>query len=235
MAPLQAHYTGEGPFASFAARRHMKAAAVLLDLAFVLHRLWKPLGNRTATAEEIRAFAECCIRRGEEELFRIYCYHCRPYGEKQTHPLTRTPIDFSSTTTFASMTALIRELSVKDNVAYRAGELSFDGWAISRNATSEILRTGRPLAAADFRPDLKQKGVDMKIGLDVAWLSSKSIVDRIVLVTADSDFIPAMKFARREGVQVALVTLGHQKVKHEMLVHADEFRVVIFPDPATRD
>ncbi|MDT5157346.1 MAG: hypothetical protein QOH51_1703 [Acidobacteriota bacterium] len=48
----------------------------------------------------------------------------------------------------------------------------------------------------------------MKIGLDVAWLASKSIVEKIILVMADSDLIPAMKFARREGVQVVLVTMG---------------------------
>jgi uncharacterized LabA/DUF88 family protein len=81
----------------------------------------------------------------------------------------------------------------------------------------------------DLVPDLKQKGVDMKIGLDVAWLASKSIVERIVLVTSDSDFIPAMKFARREGVQIVLVTMGHRLIKRELKVHADELRSVDYP------
>lgn len=81
----------------------------------------------------------------------------------------------------------------------------------------------------DFEPDLKQKHVDMKIGLDIAWLASKRIVERIVLVTADSDFIPAMKFARREGVQVVLVTMGHALIKRELKVHADELRSVVYP------
>jgi uncharacterized LabA/DUF88 family protein len=207
----------------------MKTAAVLFDLAFVLHRLWKPLGNRVASAAELRALALRCMRTEVEELFRIYCYHCRPYAETQIHPLTRAPIDFSRTATYATMAKLVRELSLEDNVAYRAWELSFDGWAIRKRAAAEILKTGRSLVDSDFQPDLKQKGVDMKIGLDVAWLSSKSIVDRIILVTADSDFVPAMKFARREGVQVVLVTLGHRQVKHELLVHADEFRHVTYP------
>ena len=69
----------------------------------------------------------------------------------------------------------------------------------------------------------------MKIGLDVAWLSSKGIVDRIILVTADSDFVPAMKFARRKDVQVVLVTMGHALVKRELKVHADELRSVVYP------
>lgn len=127
------------------------------------------------------------------------------------------------------MTTLIRDLSLKNNVAFRAGELSFDGWIIKKRSAEEIVKTGRALVAADFAPDLKQKRVDMKIGLDVAWLASKGITERIILVTSDSDFVPAMKFARREGVQVVLVTMGHKLVKRDLLIHADEVRSVAFP------
>jgi uncharacterized LabA/DUF88 family protein len=207
----------------------MKKTAVLLDLGFVLPKLNAALGNRPATATEIREFAERCINPAEEELFRIYCYHCTPYGEVQTHPLTKQRVDFSATAAYTGMNTLIRELSLKENVAFRAGELSFDGWMIKKRAAEDITRTGRPLQVSDFAPDLKQKRVDMKIGLDVAWLASKGIVDRIVLVTADSDFVPAMKFGRREGVQVILVPMAHRQVKHDLLVNADEVRTVVYP------
>jgi uncharacterized LabA/DUF88 family protein len=51
----------------------------------------------------------------------------------------------------------------------------------------------------------------------------------IVLVTGDSDFVPAMKFARREGAQLVLVTLGHG-VRDSLGEHAD---IVVdrFPPP----
>jgi len=52
---------------------------------------------------------------------------------------------------------------------------------------------------------------------------SVTIVERIILVTADSDFIPAMKLARREGVQVALASLANA-AKPELLHHADFYR-----------
>ncbi|HLL40010.1 MAG TPA: NYN domain-containing protein, partial [Rubrobacteraceae bacterium] len=106
---------------------------------------------------------------------------------------------------------------------------SFDGWAIKKREAEKIAQSGRALTANDFVPDLKQKQVDIKIGLDVAWLASKGIVERIVLVTGDSDFIPAMKFARREGIQIILITMGHRQVKQELLVHADEIRSVTYP------
>jgi len=138
-------------------------------------------------------------------------------------------LDFSRSAKHTSATNFLRELSLKDNVAFRAGELSFDGWTLKKWSVDKIARTGRALQANDFMPDLKQKRVDMKIGLDVAWLASKSIVERIVLVTSDSDFVPAMKFARREGIQVMLVTMGHKQVKQDLLIHADELRAVKYP------
>ncbi len=72
----------------------------------------------------------------------------------------------------------------------------------------------------DLRPSITQKGVDMRIGMDMAALSLKKQVDIIVLVTGDSDFVPAMKFVRREGINLFLATLGH-KVKEPMIEHSD--------------
>jgi uncharacterized protein (TIGR00288 family) len=206
----------------------MKKTAILLDMGFVILKLKKLLGNRQPTSVEIREFALKCLAK-DEEVFRIYCYDCPPYGERQTHPLNKKLVDFSKTPTFISRAKLISELKIMDNIAFRSGELSFDGWLITKKATKDIAKTNRALIDDDFQPDIKQKGVDMKIGLDVAWLAGKSIVERIILVTADSDFIPAMKFARREGVQVVLVTLGHLSVKPELKEHSDELRNVVFP------
>jgi uncharacterized protein (TIGR00288 family) len=206
----------------------MKKTAILLDMGFVFLKLKHALGKRQPTAIEIRQFTLKCLEK-DEEVFRIYCYDCPPYGEKQTHPLNKKLVDFSTTPTFTSRTKIMNDLKIMDNIAFRSGELSFDGWVISQKAVKDILKTNRAFIDDDFTPDIKQKGVDMKIGLDVAWLSSKSIVERIILVTADSDFVPPMKFARREGVQIILVTMGHMLVKNELKEHADELRTVTFP------
>ncbi|MDA7982479.1 MAG: hypothetical protein MPJ82_07695, partial [Alphaproteobacteria bacterium] len=48
------------------------------------------------------------------------------------------------------------------------------------------------------------------------------MVDSIIVVTADSDFVPALKFARREGVRVYLNHLGNPVRRDEgILVHSD--------------
>jgi uncharacterized LabA/DUF88 family protein len=48
----------------------------------------------------------------------------------------------------------------------------------------------------------------MRIGIDVASLSLKRIVERIVLISGDMDMVPAIKLARREGVQIVLVQVA---------------------------
>jgi uncharacterized LabA/DUF88 family protein len=88
------------------------------------------------------------------------------------------------------------------------------------NTDVGFIRNAVEISSAQIQPSIRQKGVDMRIGLDIASLTLKRHAQVIVLVTADSDFIPAMKFARREGAQLFLVTLGHG-IKDGMREHAD--------------
>ncbi len=48
----------------------------------------------------------------------------------------------------------------------------------------------------------------------------KRQADTLVLVTGDSDFVPAAKIARREGAEVILDPLG-QKVDDDLEEHVD--------------
>lgn len=67
---------------------------------------------------------------------------------------------------------------------------------------------------------LKQKGVDMRIGLDISTLTLKKQADTIVLVAGDSDFVPAAKLARREGMEFVLDPLW-QKINADLFEHID--------------
>ena len=69
-------------------------------------------------------------------------------------------------------------------------------------------------------PDISQKGVDIRIGLDIASIALKRLVRSVVLVTGDSDLVPAMKFARKEGLKVYLECMGH-RVRPELKAHSD--------------
>jgi uncharacterized LabA/DUF88 family protein len=76
------------------------------------------------------------------------------------------------------------------------------------------------LKEEDVFYDISQKGVDMKMGLDIASLAYKKLVSRIILVTGDSDFVPAAKLARREGIDVILDPMW-QVVSPLLFEHVD--------------
>ncbi len=103
-------------------------------------------------------------------------------------------------------------------MAVRLGETSVQGWKLGQQAVKHV--GNKKLEARDLVPNINQKGVDLRIGLDIARLSLKGIVEAIVVVTGDSDLVPAFKFARREGIQVYLNHLEHG-VKRELKVHVD--------------
>jgi uncharacterized LabA/DUF88 family protein len=79
---------------------------------------------------------------------------------------------------------------------------------------------------ANGSANFEQKGVDMRIGIDVATLSLKKVVDRIILFSGDTDMIPAMKLARREGLQVFVVKLDPWPLKHNLIEDSDGVRVL---------
>lgn len=70
---------------------------------------------------------------------------------------------------------------------------------------------------------IDQKGVDMKIWLDIASLAYKKQVNQIVLISGDSDFVPASKLARREGIDFILDPLG-APIKEDLSLHIDGLR-----------
>jgi uncharacterized LabA/DUF88 family protein len=69
----------------------------------------------------------------------------------------------------------------------------------------------------------------MRIGLDMAIFSANRAVERLVLATNDTDCIPAMKHARRSGLQIVLVELPGSKPTPELLAHSDFRRKIAWP------
>ncbi|MBZ5701894.1 MAG: NYN domain-containing protein [Acidobacteriia bacterium] len=150
----------------------------------------------------------------------MYFYDAPPYQGRVTNPLDGAITNFADTARTVQNEKLLQDLELQPNFAVRRGVVSFQGWKLGDAALRSITATPRPILANDLVPDLKQKGVDMRIGLDIAWLATKRIVDAVVLVTGDSDFVPAMKLARKEGLRIYLETLEHP-VYVQLKVHAD--------------
>jgi uncharacterized LabA/DUF88 family protein len=109
---------------------------------------------------------------------------------------------------------------MQPDFALRMGEASVHGWTIGSRAMRALAKAPRAPTAGDLVPNIEQKGVDLRIGLDIARLSLRALVDVVVVVTGDSDLIPAFTFARREGIRIYLDHIG-RGVKRELKVHTD--------------
>jgi uncharacterized LabA/DUF88 family protein len=147
--------------------------------------------------------------------YRVYFYDCKPCNEKTSLPITHTPLNFDTTPQYRRGVKLLGDIKLLPFFAVREGVLSFTGWTLKPSCYGT-----NPLSDDCFTPNLRQKGVDIKIGLDVAWISFNHIANNIILVTGDSDFVPVIKTARRNGVFVYLFTLAHN-VKKALLENAD--------------
>lgn len=159
----------------------------------------------------------------EYELLRIYYYDSAPATGTVPQPVTKARFNLTATVRFRKSQALFDTLILKPHFALRMGEviLSPDKWRIKPNVTKALVKEGpRALFDADFVLDLKQKGVDMRIGMDMARLCLRDMVRAVIVVTGDSDFVPAFKFVRREGVKVYLDPMGHN-VRQELRQHSD--------------
>ena len=173
--------------------------------------LYRTLGYRHATAADV--IGECQRIRSHDalqdgSLLRIHYYDAPPGTGQITNPLDGAALNLRRSSTFSRMTALHDQIELSPDCALRRGEVVARGWRLKDAALRQIARQRRSIKPSDLVPDLRQKGVDLRMGLDIARLSLRRLVDVIVVVTGDSDLVPAFRFARREGIRVYLDHLG---------------------------
>jgi uncharacterized LabA/DUF88 family protein len=211
--------------------------AVLIDGSFFLHRYFQlDKTNRLKTAEEVadEIYTISLDHVGQtNDLYRIYFYDCYPLDKKFHNPVSGKVIDFSKEASSLFRIALFERLKRMRKVALRLGYLRENKeWIISPRLTHDLLsgkRTTSSLAESDLRLDIRQKGVDMKIGVDIATLAYKKLVDRIILIAGDADFVPASKLARLEGIDFILDPLWNP-IDEKLLEHVDGIQTLI-PKP----
>ena len=195
---------------------------ILIDGGFYVQK-FKEREGRLPNANDIEneiavIMAETQKKTGadcKDILFRVFYYDCSPFDGKVKKPGDTVETDYSQTKAYTAKERVLKSLAQKERFAVRLGELSFDGW-------SEVKKTdpATGVETTDYVPKLRQKGVDMKVGLDMAYMALKHTVDKVVLVAGDSDFVAPMKFVRREGLQVYMYSMGH-KVKAKLIEHSD--------------
>lgn len=206
-----------------------KTTAILVDGGFYRWRARELFGEKSP---ENRAYElmEYCKRHLQDshdtrDLYRIFYYDCPPSDKQVYHPLLQRAVNLKKSSQYAWSNAFFAELKRQRKVALRMGEL-LEG-SMSYTLRSETIKklcrneiTVSDLKESDFTLSIIQKGVDMRIGLDIASLAQKGIVNQIVLISGDSDFVPAAKHARREGIDLILDPMW-QPIKDSLHEHID--------------
>lgn len=211
--------------------------AILVDGGYYRKKAFAALGDKTAKERADELYSYCkrhltekknSIEKFRHDLYRIFYYDCPPSSKKVYHPLLKRTVDLSKTSIYDWTNAFFEELSQKRKVALRLGTLSDTQahYSLKKDVIKKLMRndmTLSDLSESDFVLNVEQKGVDMKIGLDIASLAYKRQVEQIVLIAGDSDFVPASKLARREGIDFILDPLG-SPIKKDLSLHIDGLR-----------
>ena len=190
------------------------------------------LVQRIGPAEVMEQVSKNSLLAESRQFYRIFFYDCPPLEKRMHTPLGKRSINFGKSPEAVFRRELHREILKLRKVALRLGRLNETSrWRLSESATAKLIASPDTFEPtdADFEIDTKQKGVDMRLGLDVASLAFKKQADQIVIVAADADFVPAAKLARREGIDVILDRMGERQAAADLLEHVDALRDCFMP------
>jgi hypothetical protein len=167
----------------------------------------------------IEKFSRNCTEQ-PEYLLRVLYYDSPRFRGKVQAPVSGSHVSFQASEQW------LDDLAKLERFAVRRGTIGFRGWK-----PVKIPISGTPLTDADFAPVFEQKGVDMRIGLDIASYANAKAADRIVMVSGDTDMIPAMKHARKAGLEVVIVQLPPpvKPLHGNLQAHADLVRQAPWP------
>ncbi|MEZ2742677.1 NYN domain-containing protein [Paenalcaligenes hominis] len=202
--------------------------AILVDGSFFIRRVQANKRQYFPSAEDLTSqqMVECLkivvrkhINNGHNREYnhhyRTYFYDAPPMAVDRAHyPLVeeghvRQKVKvFNQDPEVIFRTALLEELKKQKKLALRLGTVKADKeWRIKDRVVQKLIKKELrfdDLTNDDFYYSLRQKGVDIKLGIDIATLSIGRQVDKIILIAGDSDFVPAAKLARTNGVDFVL-------------------------------
>lgn len=210
--------------------------AVMVDAGFFVKRSRALFGalSAEAAARKLHRMALDHLYDGTgrrvARLYRVFVYDAPPAAWIGHTALTRRAIELAETPVAKWRRDFHDALKGLRKVALRMGEvpIAHAHWQLRPRALKALINGKRQWSALsdeDFKLDLRQKGVDMRLGLDIASLAYKRLVSQIVLVSGDADFVPAAKLARREGIDFVLDPMW-ATIRADLYEHIDGLRSV---------
>lgn len=185
--------------------------AILVDGGFYKKRAKHLFGKKNPheRANELMHYCHMHLKKSQATLYRIYYYDCPPSEAEIFHPLTGKTVKLRETEEYKWMTEFHKELIKCRKLALRRGEelKTQEGFTLRHKAIKDLF-SGKlafdDITEEHFQLKLTQKGVDIRLGTDITALANKGKIDQIIMITGDSDFVPAAKYARRAGIDFIL-------------------------------
>jgi len=214
----------------------LKKVAVLIDAGFMKKRIIHTKSFFYNAKNVVEYCHKHASKEDGKELYRIFFYDAVPFRGSAHNPISKKHLNFSESEVFKKQEELFHQLKLQEFVALRLGSLEWpsNSWQFKQQVTKDLIKGSKSISQLtdqDVTPSFIQKGVDMRIGLDIASLAYKRLVDSVVIITCDRDFIPALKLARKEGLTVGLDTL-HQNPSIELREHVDYVSTFLTSDNA---
>lgn len=213
--------------------------AILIDGGFFLKRLnslckEEERGNADYIVKMIQILCTGHAARLEQQIYRVFYYDCPPYDRGLHNPLTKRYVNFEKTPQYIFKMQLFDRLRNMRKIALRLGRINLDSassWQIKTDKVKELLDKKITVddlnPETDILPSLRQKQVDIKIGVDITSMALKHQVETMVLVAGDGDFVPASKLARREGIDFILDPMW-ARINPDLKEHVDGINTVLF-------
>ena len=198
-------------------RRYFKSAPTLtaqqiveiLNKSVIKHLIYGSGGNTKGIKKQAKKYYENAKPDTPHHLYRIYYYDAPPLDMKVHYPLCeegeKNPRvkNYKNEPSSILRGEILEQLKQQRKLALRLGSTKHDksnGWRLTSFATKALIKGDKhfsEMTNKDFNFEVRQKGVDIKLGIDIASLSYEKLVDKIILIAGDSDFVPAAKNGKK--------------------------------------
>ena len=213
-------------------RKYEVKTAILVDGGFYRKRAAILFGNKSPSerASELERYCLLHLRDKYEHryLYRIFYYDCPPVKSNAFMPVGGKTVNLGKKPLYSWSNDFLSELKHRRKFALRMGHISEEQlhYTLKYDIQKRLVNGSidiHDLQEKDFELNIEQKGVDMRIGVDISSLAFKKQVNQIILISGDSDFVPAAKQARREGIDFILDPMG-APIKDDLFEHIDGIR-----------